>query len=40
MVEKKIIYLLILFFRLVVLEEDLDKVSLLIVVRMYDVCYV
>lgn len=36
---KKIIYLLILFPRLVVLEEDLDKVSPLTVARMYDVCH-
>lgn len=35
---KKIIYLLILFPRLVVLEEDLDKVSPLTVARIYDVC--
>lgn len=39
MAEKKIIYLLILFPRLVVLEEDLDKVSPLTVARMYDVCH-
>lgn len=37
--EKKIIYLLILFPWLVVLEEDLDKVSPVTVVRMYDVCH-
>lgn len=39
MAEKKIIYLLILFPRLVVLEEDLDKVSPLTVARKYDVCH-
>lgn len=38
MAEKKIIYLLILFPWLVVLE-DLDKVSPLTVARMYDVCH-
>lgn len=37
MAEKKIIYLLILFPRLVVL--DLDKVLPLTVARIYDVCH-
>lgn len=40
MVEKKNYLFINFVFWLVVLEEDLDKVLLLIVVRMYDVCYV